>query len=167
MSYTPTDLKYDAVYVLLDVDNNGGSTLQPDDILLAVYNNGTLAEGNVTEGVWKPTEVNGWSAETQTYPSMWQVEFNITYFKIKVVAGLEKSIGVFFMSTQGATTHYYWPPTLEYGNYNVPSEWGGITSTGYDWIPEFPSSPILPLLMILTIFAVTLVKKRPPRKPQT
>lgn len=131
MSYPPTDLKYDAVYIFLDLDDNGGSAPQPDDIGLVVYNNGTLAEGNLTES--KLGEANGWSAATQSYPSAWQVEFNITYSKINVVAGQEKNIGAFFMSTSFATTHYYWPPTLSYGNYGVPSMWGAITSTGYNW----------------------------------
>jgi len=44
ISYTPADLKYDAVYVFLDLDDNGGLTLQPDDIALVVYNNGTLVQ---------------------------------------------------------------------------------------------------------------------------
>jgi hypothetical protein len=131
MSYAPTDLKYDAVYIFLDLEDNGGSEPQPDDIGLIVYNNGTLLEANLTE--MTPQEVTGWSAATQSYPTAWQVEFNITYSKINVEAGQEKSIGAFFMSTSFATTHYYWPPTLDYLDNAVPSEWGAITSTGYDW----------------------------------
>jgi hypothetical protein len=131
MGYAPTDLKYDAVYILLDLDDNGGSTPQPDDIGLVVYNNGTLAEANLGTNTF--TEVNGWNAVTQSYPGAWQVEFNITYSKINVVAGQEKSIGAFFWSTSFGSTHYYWPPTLQYGNYAIPSEWGAITSAGYDW----------------------------------
>jgi hypothetical protein len=91
---------------------------------------------------------------------MWQVEFNITYSKIKVVAGLEKSIGAFFMSSYWGTTHYYWPPAIGYGNYGVPSEWGAITSTGYDWIPEFPPFLVLPLFIIAALLAVIIHRTR-------
>jgi len=130
MSYAPS-LTYDQVVVVIDVDDDGGLTLQPDDIGLVVYANGTLGEANVTDGVWTPVEITGWSAETQSNPSMWQIEFNITYSKIDVTAGVEKTIGAAFMSTYAATTHYTWPP-----NWDYPSKWGAITSTGYDWTTD-------------------------------
>ena len=133
MSYAPF-LTYDQVMVFIDVDDNGGLTLQPDDIALIVLTNGTLWEANVTGGVWTFTEVNGWHAETQSNAGLWHVEFNITYSKIDVVAGVEKSVGVFFMSAYAATIHYYWPPTIDYGDYGTPLYWGAITSTGYNWM---------------------------------
>jgi len=91
---------------------------------------------------------------------MWQVEFNITYSKIEVVPGVAKTVGAFFMSTYAATTHYYWPPTIDYGEYGTPSNWGAITSTGYDWIPELPSLIIPPLFMTVTLLVTMLHVRR-------
>jgi hypothetical protein len=55
--------------------------------------------------------------------------------------------------------HYYWPsPTSAYS----PSAWGDITSTGYDWIPEFCSLAIVPLLMITTLLTFTVHKRKMP-----
>jgi len=154
MSYAPF-LTYDQVIVFIDVENNGGLTLQSDDIALVVWANGTLGEANVTGGVWTAREVTGWNAEMQSIPNLWQVEFNITYSKINVVAGVEKTIGAAFMSTYAATTHYTWPPEIDY-----PSEWGGMTSTEYNWIPEFPSFVILPLFMMATLLTVVAYRRK-------
>ena len=149
MSYAPS-LTYDQVMIFLDLDNNGGLTPQPDDIGLVALVNGTLLEVNVTGGVWTPREVNGWSAEMQSNLSLWHVEFNITYSKIGVVAGVEKTIGAFFISTYVATTHYYWPPTIDYGDYGVPSDWGAIcihACTGhnpdYDVLAVYGTTPLI------------------------
>ena len=154
MSYAPF-LTYDAVIVFMDVEANGGLTLQSDDIALVVWANETLGEANVTGGVWTAREVTGWNAEMQSIPNLWQVEFNITYSKINVVAGVEKTIGAAFMSTYAATTHYTWPPEIDY-----PSEWGGMTSTEYNWIPEFPSFVILPLFMMATLLTVVAYRRK-------
>jgi len=154
MSYAPS-LTYDQVIVFIDLEDNGGLTLQSDDIGLTVWANGTLGEANVTGGVWTPIEVTGWNAEMQSIPDLWQVEFNITYSKINVVAGVEKTIGAAFMSTYVATTHYTWPPEIDY-----PSKWGGITSTGYNWIPEFPTWTSMLLIITVLTFAVAIYKRR-------
>jgi len=153
----------DAVNILIDVDHDGSLTLQSDDVGLGVYRNGTLIEANVTGGTWTITEVSGWTATVNSTFDMWQVEFNITYSKISVVAGVEKTIGVVFVCWRGlegsSPNVFAWPPGY-LDIYTNPSMWGAITSTGYDWIPEFPSVMILPLLMTIAMLTVVFTKKK-------
>jgi len=153
----------DTVLIQFDVEYDGGLTLQPDDIAMLVYRNGTLLEANVTGGTWTLKEVSGWTAVVNSTLDMWQVEFNITYPKISVVAGVGKTIGAMFARYRGldgtSPEVFSWPPgyTEVYAN---PSMWGAITSAGYNWIPEFPSLPILLLLMIATLLTVIVHRKR-------
>jgi hypothetical protein len=95
---------------------------------------------------------------------MWQVEFNITYSKVNVVAGVYKDIGVSigcgFYPDEGSPTWVCWPPNTYSDMTLNPSSWGGITSTGYNWIPEYPSLTILLLLVIVTLLAVIVHGKR-------
>lgn len=150
----------DDVFVLIDVNCDGSSTLQPDDIALGVLRNGNLVEGNVTGGYWNFINVSGWNGDSHSTPTMWQAEFNITYSKINVVAGVEKTIGVVLGCLFKLVQSYpfCWPPKYYPDIYDDPSEWGGIISTGYNWIPEFPSVLILPLLMIISLIAFVLKK---------
>lgn len=152
----------DSVGFGIDVDNDGEVTLQPDDVGLGVYRNGTLLETNVAGGMWAITDVSGWTAMVNSTSEMWQAEFNITYSKINVVAGVEKTIGVFFFRFSGlegsSPEVFSWPPGyLEI--YENPSMWGAITSTEYNWIPEFPSWIILPALLVIGTLT-TLLRKR-------
>jgi len=152
----------EAVGFYIDVDHDGGLTLQPDDITMGIHRNGTLFEGNITGGTWTPTNVSGWTASFHSTLDMWQAEFNIPYSKIDVIAGVEKTIGVAFLSNCRSLSAYpfTWPPEYIEDIQNNPSKWGDITSTGYNWIPEFPSFLILPLFMIATLLAVTIYRRK-------
>lgn len=154
----------DAVNIFIDVDHDGSLTLQSDDVGLGVYRNGTLLEANVTGGTWALKEVSGWTAVVNSNLDMWQVEFNVTYSKINVVAGVEKTIGVVFVCYRGlegsSPEMFSWPPGISAGPGGNPSMWGAITSAGHNWIPEFPSFLILPLFMIATLLTAILLKKR-------
>jgi len=153
----------DSVGFYIDVDHDGGLTLQPDDILMVIHRKGTLFEANATGGTWTITEVSGWTAVVNSTSDMWQVEFNITYSKINVVAGVEKTIGVVFVCYRGLEESspymFSWPPGISVGPEGNPSMWGDITSTGYNWIPEFTSTIILPLFAMTTIVMVMLKKR--------
>ena len=153
----------DGVNIFFDVDHDGSLTLQSDDVGLGVYRNGTLIEANVTGGTPTITEVSGWTAVVNSTFDMWQVEFNITYSKISVVAGVEKTIGVVFVCLRGVEAGspymFSWPPGISSGPGGNPSTWGDITSTGYNWIPEFSSFLILPLFMIASLLAVIVYRR--------
>jgi hypothetical protein len=153
----------DAVNIFIDVDHDGSPTLQPDDVGLGVYRNGTLIEANVTGGTWALKEVSGWTAVVNSTSDMWQAEFNITYSKINVVAGVEKTIGAIFACYRGqeggSPEVFSWPPgyTEIYAN---PSMWGAITSPEYNWIPEFLSWIILPALLVIGTLTTLLCKRK-------
>jgi hypothetical protein len=152
----------DAANILIDVDHNGSLTLQSDDVGLGVYRNGTLIEVNVTGGTWTITDVSGWTAVVNSTSDMWQAEFNITYSKISVIAGVEKTIGAVFACYRGlegsSPEVFSWPPRYT-EIYTDPSMWGDITSTEYNWIPEFPPWIILPALLVI-VTLTTLLRKR-------
>jgi hypothetical protein len=149
-------IERDYIQILLDVDHDGSNTLQPDDLLIGVFRNGTFLEANVIWGTWSVKEASGWAAVVNSTSDMWQVELNITYSKVNVFAGVEKTIGVSIgcvrSPEEGSQTQVYWPPE-GYNDwyFTSPSSWGAITSAGYNWVPEFPSFVIMPLFMIMTL----------------
>ena len=153
----------DAIEIFIDVDHDGSLTLQPDDVGLDVYRNGTLIEANVTGGTWTIAKVSGWTAVVNSTSDMWQAEFNITYSKINVVAGVEKTIGAVFACYRGlegsSPNKFSWPPGISSGPGGNPSMWGDITSAGYNWIPEFPPWIILPALLVIAMLTTLLRKK--------
>jgi parallel beta-helix repeat protein len=126
----------DAVNILIDVKYDGGPKLKPDDIGLVVYRNGTLFETNVTDGTWAITEISGWTAEVNSTFDLWQVEFNITYSRIDVVAGVGKTIGVVFVRYRGlegtSPEVFSWPPSYT-EIYMDASKWNAIISGVYNW----------------------------------
>jgi len=67
--------------------------------------------------------------EFQMFP-----EYNITYSRLNIIAGIAKTLGVFFFTFDSVMT-YNWPATTGWFS---PATWGDMTSNGYNWeIPEF------------------------------
>ena len=136
---------------------------QPDDIVLGCFRNGTNVEGHL--GNRTSANATGWVARVHLDSEVWQVEFNITYSRIDVTAGVEKTLGFMFyrLDINGTSKDFYtYPPNLMvWGPPDNPSKWGDMVSTGYDWIPEFPSLIILSLFMIATLLAVIVHRKKP------
>ena len=140
----------DFIALYLDVIHDESQTLQPDDLTIGIYRNRTLFEREVISGSRISSAISGWTASSQLDLIRWQAEFNITYSKIGVTAGVNKTIGVVFLSTkrEGAQSHPFTWPHGQIDNLDAnPSLWGDITSTGYNWVPEF--SPIFFLLLII------------------
>ena len=139
----------DFLALYLDIIHDESQTLQPDDLTIGIYRNRTLFESKAISGSWMPSDISGWTASSQLDLIRWQAEFNITYSKIEVTAGVNKTIGVVFLSNCRWLQSY--PFTWPHGqidNINAnPSLWGDITSTGYNWVPEF--SLILPILFLI------------------
>lgn len=153
--------------ILFDVDNDRKFSLQPDDLWLMVERNGTLLEARVTTGQWTnmPT-VSGWEARAVSSSQMWQCEFNISYSKIGVTAGVAKTIGVVFANTHGprnVSEHVYsWPSYDEMSWTQIrddPAAWGTLDSSGFDWIPELPSFLALSLFIISTLLSIPAFRK--------
>lgn len=144
----------DGVAFFIDVNHDGGTSSQMDDILFGVYRNGTSFEQRDEQVPSSPT--GGWSVAVLDWKQVWMAEYNVTFPKIEVEPGGEKTLGIEFSSHDEDTgQEYYWPPE---GDPPIPSNWGNLTS-GDDWIPEFPLSMILPLFMILTILTIVFTKR--------
>jgi hypothetical protein len=131
----------DSVSIAIDVNHDGSLMLQPDDLGLGVYRDGMLIETNVTGVTWNLANVSGWTARVNSTFDMWQVEFNITYSKINVVAGMEKTIGVVFGCYRGlegsSPNKFSWPPDIPSSPEGNPSMWGAITSTWNGYMDPF------------------------------
>lgn len=160
--------------IFFDVDYDRKFSLQPDDLWLMVERNGTLLEARVT-GQWMsiPT-VSGWDARAVSSSQMWQCEFNISYSKIGVIAGVAKTIGVVFASTHGVRDVsgyvYNWPPYGDETGWTQmrdnPSAWGMLDSSGFDWVPELPSFLALSLFMIATLLSIAAFRKKTSARPR-
>jgi len=153
--------------IQFDVDHDESKMLQSDDLKIWIFRNGTLGEASVIDWKWTPTTVRGWNAKIRIHEFSWNAEFNITYSKIEVVAGVAKTLGVAFLSTGNigsVPTSVSWPPDPS-EIINSPSNWGDLTSTGYNWIPEFPSLIILSLFMTVTLLTAIIYRRKP--KPQS
>lgn len=88
----------DFLALYLDVIHDESLTLQPDDLTIGICRNRTLFEKGVINGSWISSAISGWTASSQLDLIRWQAEFNITYSKIDVTAGVNKTIGVVFLS---------------------------------------------------------------------
>jgi len=124
----------DACGIAFDVDHDGNVTLQADDALFTITRNDIIQEFNATIEDWNPTSVSKWSAKAVSTQSVWQAEYNITYSRLNIIAGIAKTLGVFFFTFDSVMT-YNWPATTGWFS---PATWGDMTSNGYNWeIPEF------------------------------
>lgn len=144
----------DGCGIILDVNHDENISLQTDDIWLASSRKGSLSEKNVTFGGWYPTSVSDWKANASSSASGWQSEYNITYSKVNVTAGTDKTLGINFLVVDSYVEKgwYTWAsPWI-----TEPATWGDMTSNGYNWIPEFSTWSLLPSLLVLTvIFAIS------------
>ena len=145
----------DIVSIAIDVLNDGGSEAQPDDIFFYMLRNGTLYESNGTSPVSPP--MGSWSGSVSSTSIYWQAEFNVTYAKVQITAGVSKILGIALTSIDGFQP-YWWPPT-DFVLISRPYNWGDLIS-GEAWIPEFPSFLILPLFINVTLLAVIIHRRR-------
>jgi len=138
----------DCCVTIFDVNHDESTTLQIDDVWLAVSRTGTKGEYNVTAGGWFPTMVSGWFAHASSASSAWQCEYNITYLKVDVTAGTDKMLGVMFLIVDRDVEMgwYVWPSTARILE---PMTWGDITSDEYDW--QAPADTTPPTVSIVSL----------------
>lgn len=163
-------------WIAFDTSHDRSEHLQFDDLAVGIMFNGTLAEFNVVynasgnpgyEYWWNPVNASGWYASLNRFANVCQVEFNITYNKINVVAGSEKTLGVLFQVQVGQddalvdSCEWPWPKdSTYYYKEGHPSTWGNLTSAGYNWVPEFCSPVIASAFILTTPLAVIFYKRR-------
>jgi len=144
----------DSCVVILDVDHDQNTSLQTDDKWFASSREDSETEYNVTAEGWFPTKIYGWTAKAGSKVSGWQLEYNITYSKLGIVSGTNKTIGVAFIVIDRDVEKgwYIWPSTA---SILKPSTWADITSDGYNWTQRVsPWSTML--LTLITLFVVAI-----------
>jgi hypothetical protein len=164
----------DFSWVLLDLEHDGGTVPQTDDLALLVSRWGGQMEGH-----GNPSSIDWWESHIWVTPNGWtaasfnnqycgfQTEYSIPYSKIGITAGVAKTLGVAFMNEDSnfeMTWFSAWPPS-EWGesDYEVrakPDVWGDLTSGApYFWIPEPP--PLVAIaLMLAAVTAYLYVRNR-------
>jgi len=162
VGFNISDVTYnssDCCVVIFDVNHDGSTSLQADDIWLRVCRNGAKGELNITAGGWYPTTVSGWTAKTSSTAGAWQSEYNITYSKLDVNAGTNKTLGVMFLIVDRDVEMgwYVWPATA---GILEPATWGDMTSNGYNWVPEFSTWTSLLVLLVVLTFAIAMCRFR-------
>jgi len=161
---------YDVIRLGIDVNHDGGAFPKTDDIEFNITRYGVPQERHGDNPPTPP--IGGWSvAVHDEYFDGWMAEFNITFAKIEVTHGEEKTLGIIFGSTDRYAQDsplevtYLWPPVTPVEG-NSPSNWADLTSEA-DWMPEFPPFIVLPILMALTMLALVFSKRRILRKLET
>ena len=121
-----------AFQVMLDVDRDGGTAPQTDDMRLTVDKGGQLAEEHGTGIEWQDVALPaGWDAAVYTATWGWQAEFVISFSELGIVPGASISIGLGLaeVRTLDYPHNYVWPVD---GDTAVPSSWGTLVSSS-DW----------------------------------
>jgi hypothetical protein len=153
-----------AMFIYFDINNDNSSTLNSDDICIGMIYNGTLSEFHKASNsvLWELTSASGWTASFQTTTTTCEAEFRIGYAKLSLTAGIEKTLGINFNYVSFATSeNYFWSFNPDVQNTSItPSTWGSINSSGYNWIPEFPSLLILAFFVVAASLITIASKKR-------
>jgi hypothetical protein len=122
-----TDLGLDRIWIYLDVEHNGGTKPQTDDIGFRIDRDGTTKELNGTGTGFQYTVVTDWTGGAYSTSAWWQVEYSISYSKIGVTAGQAKTLGICFYTydhTGGTPKRGEWPSG---SNSQSPNTWADLT----------------------------------------
>lgn len=150
----------DCSRVLIDVNHDEAAVFMPDDLLLAIYRDGTLKEwqgkGDLS---WMTASPTGWIGTYKSEPTFWQTEYCIPYSIVGVTPGIEKTLGIAFYVydsiSPGNAIAGKWP-TLA----TLPDTWGDLISNmPYFAIPEFPFGTVMGLVISLTALALFGITK--------
>lgn len=153
----------DASLLHFDVDHNDQTIPQSDDFRFYVQRCGWQGEYHGDGSGWQyDVSSSGWSASiVSTVGVRFQVEYSVSYSKIGVTAGQEKTLGVGFVSHD----HDYvwpagydgWPSGCDTSN---PSTWANLTSPDpFFWIPGIPST-LGAVALMLVVAAYRYTKKQ-------
>ena len=125
----------DHAYLWFDTQHNGGTAPQTDDYYFSCYfiypfecqGTGSAWNNNTTMLGW-----NGLSSFDST--GQQTVEFAITFSKLGISAGVNKTLG--FMTGNGEIPNTFWHwPNIVFNDYIIPNNWA-------DMIIDFPTAVI-------------------------
>jgi hypothetical protein len=135
----------------IDVNHDGGSAPQTDDIRIYCQRDpaGLFGEDVGTGTGWTSATASGWFAVLTTAADKWEIEFSISYAKLGIVAGVNKTLGIQLGIWDFGVQWYYWPSGSNMSN---PNTWADLYSS-VNFVPE--NSKILVLFFaIITLFIV-------------
>jgi len=145
----------DCSRVLIDPDHDEATVFMPDDLLLAIYRDGTLNEWNGDGDLtWKTVSQTGWTGDYYSESTYWQTEYCIPYSKIGVTPGIDKTLGIAFLVYDSISPGYIssgkWPAMA-----TLPNTWGDLVSeVPHFAIPEYPFGTFMGLSMALAALAL-------------
>ncbi|WP_455391627.1 hypothetical protein [[Eubacterium] cellulosolvens] len=125
------------VDILIDVNHNGGSAPQTDDLFF----HSSLADwekfGTGYDWCDDYIDPNGWEVAVDN--NYYQREFRISYDKLGIISGLDKTLGICFdISVTSLPGTTFWPTA---GNLNSPNTWADMYSSN-KWAAEQPVNNI-------------------------
>ncbi len=125
------------VDIFIDVNHNGGSAPQSDDLFF----HSSLADwekfGTGHDWCDDYIDPNGWEVAVDN--DYFQREFRISYDKLGIIAGEDKTLGICFdISITGIPGTTFWPIA---GTINSPNTWADMYSS-YKWAAEEPINNI-------------------------
>lgn len=162
-------LEDSGMFIYIDVNNDNSTTLSSDDICIDALANGTRSEFHKASGaaVWELASASGWTGAFLRTATACQAEFSIDYSKLGLVAGTEKTMGINFEYVSFLTLEdYFWSFNSAYVTNRAPFTWGSINSSGYNWIPEFPSLAIVSLIMMAMPFVAIAYRRSHAKSPK-
>ncbi|UCH32381.1 MAG: hypothetical protein JSV05_03105, partial [Candidatus Bathyarchaeota archaeon] len=118
------DSDFEGAYIGLDTSNDGGPSFnQSDDLVIGAYRNGTAFE---TEGTVPLPPGPGWNVSVFEEATGYTIEFNVTYGRIGVEAGENKTLGLLLLSFDMSTFQYSIWPVMGGLETMIPSNWGDM-----------------------------------------
>jgi hypothetical protein len=135
----------------IDVNHDGGTAPQTDDIRIYCQRDpaGLFGEDVGTGTGWASATASGWFAVLTTAANNWEIEFSVSYAKLGIVAGVNKTVGIQFGVWDFGVQWYYWPSGSNMSN---PNTWVDLCSS-VNFVPE--NSKIFVLsFAIITLFIV-------------
>lgn len=112
--------------ILLDTDHNAGSRPQRDDIAIQQRRDGSEKRELIGTGFnWVYIPATGWTEETSSSDSGWQIEYSIEYSKLGITPDEAKTLGIGFHILDNGK-EYDWPINP---CFNVPDNWADIYSS--------------------------------------
>ena len=127
------DSDFEGVYLGLDTSNDGGPSLnQSDDIMIGTYRNGTAFE---TDGMGPLPPSPGWNVSVFEEAAGYTIEFNVTYGRIGITSGENKTLGLLLLSFDQSAFQYSIWPIMGSMDGMIPSNWG-------DMMVVFQTGPI-------------------------
>ncbi len=118
--------------VYLDLNNDGGTAPQTDDYRLHSSAANYEKTGTGTGWPTSQTSPSGWTAASTGLVTT--KEFNISYSKLGITAGVAKTVGVLFYIMTSGADNTVWPSG---GSQNDPSTWGKMSSSDL-WAKGIP-----------------------------